>query len=392
MGILFSLIKNVLSNKPTSSEIRAIELLSSVQTSLLMEEASHASTEQDFRIAVAHHQAGRLHDAEAAYRTILQVQPFHPDANYNLGALYLQANQPQTALPFFQTALGVNPSNGLYRLSLAECQVQLRAWDEAGALLCDAEEKGLKHPVVAKLMGQIAAGIDHDKHIQAAKNRFPGHNYLDWLKWLHLTVKPANYVEIGVETGQSLQFSRCKAVGIDPLIQIIHSQESWVKLFKLTSDDFFAQHDLGQVLEAEFVDMAFIDGLHTFDQALKDFINIERYAHSGTVVAFHDIFPVTALTASRERKSIFWVGDTWKVIPILKELRPDLKICTLPAYPSGLALVTGLDGNSKLLSQELEQIIERWMEVELDSYLPEIHNHLNVINNDVSTASRFFGF
>ena len=139
-----------------------------------------------------------------------------------------------------------------------------------------------------------------------------------------------------------------------------------------------------QVLDAPCVDLAFIDGLHTFDQALKDFINIERYARPGTVVAFHDIFPVTPITAERDRKSIFWLGDTWKVVMILKELRPDLKIFTLPTFPSGLTLVTGLNPDEKLLQKNLEEIISRWMFVPLSAYFSDMDRHLNVVENNVA--------
>ena len=42
---------------------------------------------QTFQIAVQHHQAGRLADAEALYRQILAAQPGHADALHFLGAL-----------------------------------------------------------------------------------------------------------------------------------------------------------------------------------------------------------------------------------------------------------------------------------------------------------------
>lgn len=226
-------------------------------------------------------------------------------------------------------------------------------------------------------------------HVLAAKRYFPGRTYWFWLGWLHRKFKPANYVEIGVARGGSLKLARCLSVGIDPAIRESKLQESRVKLFKQTSDDFFAQHDLCEVLGAEFVEMAFIDGLHTFDQALKDFINLEGYSRPGSVIAFHDTFPVTPLTASRDRKSYFWLGDTWKVVMILKAMRPDLKVCTLPAFPSGLTLVTGLDRNSRLLSHEFAQITDRWMDADLESYLPEMKIHLNVIDNDIEAVSRF---
>ena len=65
--------------------------------------------EQALNKAIAHHQAGELQDAEQLYRTILQAQPNHPDANHNLGVLAVQVKQPATGLPFFKAALDANP-------------------------------------------------------------------------------------------------------------------------------------------------------------------------------------------------------------------------------------------------------------------------------------------
>jgi len=275
-----------------------------------------------------------------------------------------------------------SPEQIINDLTVAQTKVEQGFNKEARAIY----QRILQHMPTQQAALQMMSHLDQREQINAAMARFPGPQYLDWLQWLHRTLKPASYVEIGVETGQSLRFAQhpTKAVGIDPAIQIVWSQESWVKLFKLTSDEFFAHHDLRQVLDAPCVDLAFIDGLHTFDQALKDFINIERYARPGTVVAFHDIFPVTPITAERDRKSIFWLGDTWKVVMILKELRPDLKIFTLPTFPSGLTLVTGLNPDEKLLQKNLEEIISRWMFVPLSAYFSDMDRHLNVVENNVA--------
>ncbi|HYD79468.1 MAG TPA: class I SAM-dependent methyltransferase [Paucimonas sp.] len=270
-------------------------------------------------------------------------------------------------------------------LTLAHTLMQQGATREA-RVLCQRVLQEIPNQQAALEMLPL---LDQRDHIDAAKRRFPGPQYLDWLQWLHVRLKPATYLEIGVETGQSLRFAQgaTKAVGVDPEIHIVHSQECWVKLFRQTSDDFFAQHDLRRIFDGQAVDFAFIDGLHTFDQALKDFANIERYAHAGTVVAFHDVFPVSPATALRDRKSIFWLGDTWKVVPILKELRPDLKIFTVPAFPSGLTLVTGLNSAAPLSAPDLERAIARWMTAELDPYLADIDLHLNAIPNDYQAAS-----
>ena len=232
--------------------------------------------------------------------------------------------------------------------------------------------------------------IEYVKSLAAVQKRLPGPPYYDWLNWFHATLKPGSYLEIGVETGQTLEFARSptRAVGIDPALQIIHPHETWAKLYQLKSDDFFAVYDLQQVLDGRTVDLAFIDGLHTFDQALKDFMNIERYSDSGTVVLFHDIFPVIPKTAERDRTTRFWIGDTWKVMLILMKHRPDLKIFTIPTFPSGLGVVTGLNPASSTLRRDFENICSQAMKFELEEFQPRIDDHLKLVENDFEAVSR----
>jgi hypothetical protein len=227
-------------------------------------------------------------------------------------------------------------------------------------------------------------------HHVVLQKHFPGPIYLDWLNWFQASLKPGNYVEIGVENGKSLQYARppTRAIGIDPAIAIAYSQETWVKLFKLPSDDFFQQHNLRDVLGSEHVDLAFIDGLHTFDQALKDFINIERYCTPTSVVLFHDILPVIPVTALRERETTFWLGDTWKAIAILLKYRPDLKVFTIPAYPSGLTVVTNLDAGNSTLHRNFESIFQEMMALDVESCLPTMDTRLNVVSNDFDVVKR----
>lgn len=253
--------------------------------------------------------------------------------------------------------------------------------------LCEkAEAIGRDHEEVQRLRFEI----EFIQSLNTVEERFPGPKYLDWLVWFHQFLMPATYLEIGVETGQSLTFARAptRAVGVDPAIQIIHSQTNWVKLFKLTSDDFFLTQNVPQVFGYASISMAFIDGLHTFDQALKDFINIERHSNADTVVLIHDIFPVIPKSALRERVTRFWVGDTWKVMWILHKYRPDLNIVTLPTGPSGLGVVTNLNKNSEILQNDLSQIIQEAMALDFSTFTNEMKVFLNIVSNDTDSMAQ----
>lgn len=191
----------------------------------------------------------------------------------------------------------------------------------------------------------------------------PGLDYLETLRRLHLFLKPKNYVEIGVDRGKSFELASLStvAIGIDPQPKLQCEIAPSAKIFQMTSDDFFQNHNLLKELQGQRVDFAFIDGLHLFEQALKDFINLEKYSHSNTVICFHDTFPLDEITARRDRKTDFWSGDVWKVALILRKYRPDLKIFTVATRPTGLTIVTNLDSSSKILFKHYDDIVQEYM-------------------------------
>ena len=49
--------------------------------------------EQTLKLGVSEHNEGNLKEAEYFYRLILQSQPAHPEANYNLGLIAFSLNQ-----------------------------------------------------------------------------------------------------------------------------------------------------------------------------------------------------------------------------------------------------------------------------------------------------------
>lgn len=68
--------------------------------------------------AIAHHRAGRLHEAETLYRQILAAAPRHPDALHLLGLLSHQTGQPEDAAALLRSAIAADGSRAPYHFHL----------------------------------------------------------------------------------------------------------------------------------------------------------------------------------------------------------------------------------------------------------------------------------
>ncbi|MBN2707235.1 MAG: class I SAM-dependent methyltransferase [Deltaproteobacteria bacterium] len=198
--------------------------------------------------------------------------------------------------------------------------------------------------------------------IARAHRQFPGPDYMEILAWLHRFLRPRSYLEIGVECGRTLQLAEpgTRVVGVDPDPLLEPWLRERVQIHSVTSDVFFANHDPVGLLDGR-VDLAFIDGLHLFEQALRDFINIEKISGPDTLIVIHDCLPLDARTSSRKRSSCFWSGDVWRIVPCLRKERPDLKLATVPAYPAGLCLVRNLDPRQSKLESDFESVVSRYL-------------------------------
>jgi hypothetical protein len=175
-------------------------------------------------------------------------------------------------------------------------------------------------------------------HDLAAAQRLPGPACLEVLGWMHETLRPRVYVEIGVDWGESLRLARRPtiAVGIDPELRTERCRfDALTYLFSMTSAAFFRAHSS---FAAGF-GLAFVDGLHLFEAALEDFLALERHAGPETVIALHDTIPLDAETSARSRTTDFYTGDVWRMLPWLAENRPDLEVATVRTAPSGLTLI-----------------------------------------------------
>lgn len=200
------------------------------------------------------------------------------------------------------------------------------------------------------------------------------------LTQLHLLMKPSTYLETGVQYGESLNlaiYSKA-AIGIDPypLTQARGNQQ----IHRMLSDEFFLYH----MAPEEKVDLAFIDGSHMFEDALKDFINIELHCHDKTVAVFDDVLPLNEEMTSRTMIPGYWTGDVWKIIPTLRRYRPDLKLVLVDTEPTGTLIVLNMNHLNRSLPLQYTNIIDGLSGPEIMPVPNEIINRQTAVPGELA--------
>jgi len=191
----------------------------------------------------------------------------------------------------------------------------------------------------------------------------PGEDYFRVLGRIHRYLKPRTYLEIGVSRGESLRLVQpgCQVLGIDPQPNLARPPPQNVRIYRETSDDFFARYDPRAELGGAPLELAFIDGLHHFEYSLRDFLNVERSCTRSSVILIHDCYPLDARTAQREQVTGFWSGDVWRLLLLLRTVRPDLVVRTIATPPTGLGIVLNPDPGSRVLSERLEALTAEYL-------------------------------
>jgi len=259
-----------------------------------------------------------------------------------------------------------------------------RAEDQAS--ISDARRK-LTENEAAALNYRVALIFDrnlHQAHLGLAMMKLPGDDYLVWLERLYKTLAPESVIEIGVFHGKSLALVQppAVAIGVDPAPALEVPLKTETHIFTETSDEFFAQGRPEKLFAARPLSVGYIDGLHLFEQALRDFIHLESYSGTRSVILFHDTIPLDEPTQTRTRETAFHTGDVWKTVLCLKHYRPDLDIFTIATPPTGLTVVTGLDPTSRVLTECFEEAVARFMDTSFSTVEPVLETMLNIIPND----------
>lgn len=169
------------------------------------------------------------------------------------------------------------------------------------------------------------------------------------------------YLEIGVRRGRSFApIAARRKIGVDPKLPLGRIERVRHALarrlgarsplwFELTSDAFF--RDQTHVLGEGPIDVALVDGLHTYAQALRDVLHCLDHLSPQGVVLMHDCNPTTAAMAHPAAsvdaaRSLGlpgwderWCGDVWKAVVHLRSLGADLRVFVLDC-DYGVGVVT----------------------------------------------------
>lgn len=87
---------------------------------------------------MGHHSAGRLAEAEKAYREVLSTEPQNPEALHLMGVLALQVNKPAQAVELIAQAIRRNSRNAVYFSNLGSALRRLGKLDESIAACREA--------------------------------------------------------------------------------------------------------------------------------------------------------------------------------------------------------------------------------------------------------------
>lgn len=177
--------------------------------------------------------------------------------------------------------------------------------------------------------------------------------YLEVLARIHRVLAPRTYLEIGVRRGASLALAECPSVGVDPVPEPNRPLPPEVEIVAEPSDEYFRRRGPSHWQP----DLVFIDGMHLFENALRDFMNVERISGADTLVAVDDIYPNAPRQAARARSTRVWTGDVWKLHVCLQRHRPDLWLLALDTSPAGMLLIAGCDARSRVLPDAYERLV-----------------------------------
>lgn len=242
-------------------------------------------------------QRGRIEDGKQLYLSVIKQKPEHAGALCELAKLERKENQIETSDEYFAKAINAHIKN----------------------------DTPIRTAIIQRLINK--------------------RNY-------------KNYLEIGVQSGVNFfQITTDYKVAIDPVFTIPGDKKSIKKsdnFYEVTSDAFF-ENDNPVTNGNKVIDIALIDGMHTYEQSKLDVLNTLKYLSDDGIIIMHDCYPQNEAAANPDMQEAIktpgftgaWNGDVWKTVVWFRANRRDLTTFTLDT-DNGLGIISKKKSDKEL--------------------------------------------
>jgi len=157
---------------------------------------------------------------------------------------------------------------------------------------------------------------------------------LDLINFLIKKKNYKSYLEIGCHQDEVFSLINIEKIGVDPMSG---------GNFRGTSDEFFLQNN-------KKFDCIFIDGLHTYEQVIKDIKNSINFLSDDGTIILHDCLPSKITHQYVPRSRYTWNGDVWKAI-VEARTWEEVETYTILA-DQGLGVITKKKNSERLFIQK----------------------------------------
>jgi hypothetical protein len=162
------------------------------------------------------------------------------------------------------------------------------------------------------------------------------------------------YLEIGVNEGATFHaLKAARRVAVDPAflfdVGAARAEHPDAAYHATTSDDFFAR----VADPAERFDVVYLDGLHTFEQTLRDLLNALAFTHPASVIVVDDVLPNAYASSLPDMAEVFrlraatgdpdpaWMGDVFRLVYFVAAFLPAFSYATVADNHGQLVLWRG---------------------------------------------------
>ncbi len=185
------------------------------------------------------------------------------------------------------------------------------------------------------------------------------------------------YLEIGVQRGPTFRDVTIEErVGVDPkfLFDTAAVENEKTRLHAMTSDEFFAREAGTRIF-----DIVFIDGLHVFEQVVRDLTNTLAWTDWQSAILIDDTIPndvysshpkqgeALRLRHAAGQRGAEWHGDVFKIAFLIHDFFPFLDYRTIvgPDNPQTLAWRTAGPARQPVFNS-LERISRlTWLDLQM---------------------------